>query len=268
MLAHMTGCTALFMGVPLAGLLAGLQWSSVSTGFQAAGLALPAAGLLWFGLVKLTKIGRHKPDEREIEVAQVANAFSLLVKEKKLHKRVDPAALHLMEAGAENWARIKQALASPFWSSEKLAGHWTTIREQTEQAADRAMEDLMVLGATCIGEEPQGRKEDIEDAVEDFFDLSFFDAIDNIKRAASSDWMSYAYHSPNAKAIYEPGRLIAVRLQELAQEVEDMQDEIIEEQSQDQPASAESIDVVLSELRAFKQAEVELVHEEQEHLST
>ena len=180
--------------------------------------------------------------------------------DKKLHRWLDPIAGQLLEAGTYHWKRVHDHLNLPFWQSDDLPNHWSALREKSIEAADNAMAELVVLCSGCVGEPTKSRDDDLKDVIEDFVDLDIQDALQGLGRIVSSDDQAYSFHSPEAQVIFEPGRAIAERLKELADQVEQASTRARSE-SVDIPAGAystESIDILLIEFRAVKQAEDEL----------
>ena len=90
-------------------------------------------------------------------------------------------------------------------------------------------------------------------------DLDIADALQGLKQMAKADWTAYAHQSPQSQAVSVHGRLIAERLQDLADDVEAKSSEVaVHSATTGGLQSLEALDGVLGELRTVKQAESEL----------
>lgn len=258
-IAHTAGCLTGLLGVPLAGLGIGMAFGLVP-GLIAAVVAIPVSLGAWFVLARRAGRPRSEEEARQIQRRQAVHHLRGLKNNRKLHKHVDPQILQVMEAAAYHWLRIHEVLDAREWRSKNLSGHWKSLREQALHAADQAMQDIAVYAQSCIGKPNRERKDDLEEIFEDFFDGDFSDALGGLKSVMTSDWRDYSHHSPNAQAVFEPSRQIAERLKMLADEVDQMNLRRTQEtvEINDQPEAVDSIDLILNELRATKQAEEEL----------
>lgn len=265
--AHTAGCLTGVLGVPLAGLWIGMAFGLVP-GLIASVVAIPVSLGVWYALSRRAAKPRSEQEAREIQRRYAVHHLRGLKQNRKLHKHVDSQILQVMEAGAYHWLRIHDVLDAREWRSKDLGGHWKSLREQALQAADQAMMDIAVYAQSCIGKPNRERKDDIEEIFEDFFEGDFSDAMGGLRTVMKTDWRDYSHHSPNARAVFDPCRQIAERLKMLADEVDQMNfrraQEVVE--VQDQPEAVDSIDLILSELRATKQAEAELGDDDEEHL--
>jgi hypothetical protein len=111
-----------------------------------------------------------------------------------------------------------------------------------------------------MGEPQADRGKAMKEAIEDLFDMDFAVAIGGIKDAATADWTRFAHKSPHAPRAFDAGRKIAEKLKRLADEVEAKASEAAVESGthMEVGTAADSIDVVLSEISAVKEAEDEL----------
>jgi hypothetical protein len=166
----------------------------------------------------------------------------------------------LLEAAAYHYARIAGAVSGEFWNRESLPAHWRSVRSQAMEAADQAMEELVMLAVPCMGEPQSDKGKAIKEAVEDLFDMDFLMAIGNLRDIAGADWTRYAHKSPSAPLAFTAGRPIAERLRKLADEVERKASDAVvaSGQSVEVGSASDSIDVVLSEIAAVRSAEEEL----------
>lgn len=191
---------------------------------------------------------------QEVEAVEAAREFHRLVLKKRLTSWVDPVALELLEAGAFHHRRVADIIER--WPST-AGGHWNELRDQARHAADDAMHELLRMFVKCIGKPQKQRKDAWGDVLEDFADLDFVDALEGLKRISDGDWRDYAYTSPVTQRLFEPGRQIAEKLKTLADEIE----RTLSERSADgfiATESSSSIDGVLGQISAVRQAEEEL----------
>lgn len=229
-----------------------------------AALAVSIAGVGWFN--RWMDQRKAPVDPLEVKGRAASKALLKLHQERKLRKWMDPVAQELLEAGAYHFGRLRTALEGPAWSARDLPTHWETVRAQARAAGESAMWELVLLCNTCVGKPQVERKDGLKSVIEDFVDLDIADALQGLKEIASGDWARYAHTSPAARQIFEPGRQIAERLRDLADEIEARAPELGGSAGEALPrGSVGSIDAVLGELRAVRQAEEEL-RQEQQHL--
>lgn len=213
-------------------------------------------------LTLLHRKKRLREDPREVrrrQVFGVVKELRSLENQRKLHKWMDPVALHLLEAGAYHWTRITKTLESPQWNPRDLPQYWVQIKQQVYEAANEGMADLVLLTRSCLGPPQKDRQSDIKTIVESFVDLEIADALQGMKQMANADWTAYAHQSPQAQAVAQHGRLIAERLQDLADDVEAKSSEIaLSSSTMSGLQSLEALDGVLGELRSVREAESEV----------
>lgn len=223
-------------------------------------------GTLIFSSVLLSKAIRKRKENltpdfaRKQEVAQAVKQLADLQNERKLHKWVDPAILQLLEAACFHWTRVKATLDSPVWDRPDLGQHWQSIKQQSWQAANHAMEELILMSRACVGAPTKDKQAAVKDVMNDFRDLDVVDALQGLSKIATADWRDYAYQSPQTPVIFEPGRQIAERIKALADEIERTSTEMprrefVPTSTQD---AMESLDGILGEIRAVREAESEL----------
>jgi hypothetical protein len=227
----------------------------------AVGVPLLAVGVN--ALHRLVSTPRTEREMRRQQLYETALIYYAATGRKKLHQELDPVAGQLLDLCAQFHQRIQLALEGPFWSSASEGSQWRAVAQQCRHAADEAMEEALLLGAGCFGKPSKTRKEDLQDALQDFLDLDFVDALQNLKGVALADSSRYAHHSPNLPIVFEPMKQIAQRLQSLAVEVERLSQEAAREGvSRSGLTASASIDLVLNEIRTLEQAEAELDQEQ------
>lgn len=259
-ISNLIGVGIVALTAPIFGVVTGFATQSFGSGLIGALIAMPLSVFAWYLVDK--RIRRPKTDEeaKRMESWKWSAEFWKLEQQRKLYKQLDPTMSQLMEAAAYHYDRIKNATSGPFWASENLPGHWRSVREQALAAADQAMEELVILSSTCMGEPETDRSKAFKEVVEDFVELDWIEAIGSLKEIRDSDWTKYAHHSPNTKHAFEPARNIAERLKRLADEIESKSEEVVKESGVQIPveSAVSSIDVVLSEISSVSEAEEEL----------
>ncbi len=258
--SNMVGCGLIGLAAPLAALAFGVGFSSVGAGLVAATLAVPLSVFAWYLVDKKLRTPRSPEEARRMEAWKGASSLLTLEQQRKLHRQMDPSMSQLLEAGAYHYMRIDAALSANFWNSETVPAHWRSVRSQAIEAADQAMEELVMLALPCMGEPQSDKGKVFKEAVEDLFEMDFLMAIGNLKQIAGSDWTKYAHKSANAPLAFTAARPIAERLKKLADQVEAKAGEAAVSTGTyaDAITATDSIDVVLSEIAAVKQAEEEL----------
>lgn len=272
------GCAAVGIGAPLGGIAIGLATSLLTGNF---GLGM-VGGLFGFigtialgGVLIAKKVkASQKPVSEEDRLLREAmgsrSALLDLDKNKKLTKWLDPVAAQLLEAGAYHWSRVRTTLDASAWTHGDVPGHWKALREKALTGADVAMAELLILASGCVGEPMKNRKDEWNSIVEDFVSLDIEDALRGLSKATSNHPNQYRYTSPNTRDIFDPGKRIAERLKDLADEVQNATPRVLAETSNTVAIpgattgyATESLDVLLGEIKAVRQAEKEL-HEEQQ----
>ncbi len=251
------GCLTALAATPFWGFLAVsfLSWPGL---LLALPLGLATGGLAGAWVKKRTKKVDAAIAARSRSWKEAITAFQDLKNRKKLHSWVDPILLQILEAAAYHYARVATTLDGPIWLSS--TGGRAQIRTQAKQAADEAMLDLIVLVQPSIGKPIKEKKDEIEGIFEDLFEFDIAEALSGLQRMASSDWRDYAHQSPHAQAAFPSCRGIAERLKSLADELEQMPPPSDHFDSANLPPtqSAASLDYLLGELKAVKEAEQEL----------
>ncbi len=212
-----------------------------------------------------------KPKNRDEEIIIMAieriNSLEKLVDENKFQRWMDPVAGQLLEAGAFHYSRINQSLNAPAWKTADLPDHWKTLRARTQLSSERAMSELIILLGGCVGEPTRSKEDDIKDLFCNFAGLNIVDALHGLGQVISTSSDDYVFHSSEAQIAFEPGRQIAERLKTLADEVEEAS-RVAHAETIDVSvlgSSIESMDQLLGDFRAVRNAEAELDRETEIH---
>jgi hypothetical protein len=209
-------------------------------------LVLPLLSTLASLWIKQLSQPKTEAEERRKEAHEAILFMKGALSQGKLHRRLDRAVGLLLEECARHWLRVQQSLSGSFWEDKDLPSHWKLVREQSLQAADRAMDDIIVMLKPVLQSRSQASKtqEMFGDMLESFFDVDTGGPIEPIPAA------------------FLPARDIAQKLKQLADEVEETAQRAVRDETfRDQFSSSTQIDQVLGELRAIKEAETEL-HQE------
>lgn len=223
-------------------------------------IAFPLSLIAWYLIDRKIKSPKSPAEARRFQAWRIAGTFHTLENQRRLHKKLDPTISQLLEAAAFHYQRIQTSLGGGYWHSEHLPAHWVTVRTQASEAAEQAMEELLLLAEPCVGEPETNKGKAMKEVVEDFFELDIGEAIGGLREIANSDWTRYSHSSPYAPMAFDTGRKIAERLRKLADEVENKGKEVaIESGAQVAIQTAtDSIDIVLSEIASVREAEGEL----------
>ena len=189
---------------------------------------------------------RNEEEERRQEAHEAILFMNTALTKGKLHRRIDKAVGLLLEECARQWLRVHDAVSGTFWEDKNLPMHWKHVRDQSKSAANRAMDDLIVMLKPVLEARQQqtSTQEFIGDVLETFLNVPSEGPLEPIPAA------------------FLPARDIAQKLMQLADEVEETAQRAAHDPSfREHYSSATQIDHVLSELRAIKQAESEL-HQE------
>ncbi|MCW5940281.1 MAG: hypothetical protein KF884_11245 [Fimbriimonadaceae bacterium] len=229
-----------------------------------AGLFAAGAALALAWMADNQYAARTPPDRaRRQAVYKIGGQFRSLETQRKLHKWMDPMILQLLEAASYHWTRLQTVLNGPAWSARDLPDHWKGIRQSAMAAADDGMRELVLMAQPCVGPPQRDRSEDLKGVVESFVDLEIADALQGLKSMSQANWAAYSHQSPRASEVFNPMRVVAEKIKDLADEIDDLSLELAHQSDDRALAPAgRSIDVVLSELRAIKQAEIELEQEQ------
>lgn len=141
---------------------------------------------------------------------------------RRLAKCLDPVAGQVMEAAASCWMQIRAILNGTLWSADRLTDHQAQIRAEALEAADAAMDEIVVLCANCLGEPKKTRADEAKNLVSDLQDLRLGDAMERLGRIATSDDPAFTHQSPNLAAVFPTIRTLAEKLHQLSNEVNRM----------------------------------------------
>ena len=259
-IVNMIGCGLMALITPVVATIAWLASRDIGIAVLSAALAWPASVVAWYVIDKRLRRPKSPEEAMRMESWKASQALLQLEQQRRFHKWMDPSMSQLLEAAAYHYARIQGAAAGSFWSSASLPAHWRSVRSQSLEAAEQAMEQLVTLATPCMGEPQTDRGKAFKEAVGDLVDLDIGMAIDSLREVATADWTRYAHRSPHLKEAFEPGRAIAERMKRLADEIEQRAEDAVKESGAALPADAavNSLDVVLSEISAVEKAEDEL----------
>lgn len=205
-----------------------------------------AAWLFMLGFWLHGRRQRAKVPESEFtrEARGIASHLYSAAHKNRLHRTIEPSVADLLEESARNWNRLNGCLCSAYWTSKDLPAHWQSIRDSSRVAADRAMDELLVLLKGSLVGVPvrkSGLEEFVEDVVETYVKGS---------RKREVDLLPIGF---------EQARHIAERLKLLAAEIERCSTAILrEEPVANQFNSTDAIDLALSDIRSVRAAEDEL----------
>ncbi|MGV3614596.1 MAG: hypothetical protein ACO1SV_04590 [Fimbriimonas sp.] len=207
-------------------------------------LAVPAA-FLTFGMgVLYSRTNRPAPsprDRRREEAREVGDIMRRCLDLRRLHRDLDEGSLTLLEECSRHWARIYGVFGSGFWSDEHLPTAYAAAREQALNAADEAMEDVLILYRPCLPAEVKGRM-----------------AIDYVEEALEQYVFKGQTGVGPSPAAFGPARQIAEKLRDLANEAERIASDLHRERVTAPTGVSGSLEASLGELRAIRQAEDEL----------
>lgn len=262
------GCFALASLVPLSAIGGGVLGTEVFRNPLAAlVLAFGAAAGAFFVIAKFTEArvkALRKPRTAEeamlLKAKEAGVAFAEVDKKGKLHRWLDPVAGQLLEAGAYHWKRVHDRLELTAWTHGDLPEHWKGLRDRARSASDQAMAELFTLCSGCIGEPGKTPEDELKGVFEDFAGLEIQDALQGLTKVLSRKASDYTFTSPETPLVFEPARQLAERLKSLADEVEAASAQAKAEAvgNQFEVPATESIDALLTEFRAVRQAEEEL----------
>lgn len=193
-----------------------------------------------------TDLERHQVQLHSL-LKEIAN-----MGKRRIEKEIDPVAGQILEACAMQRQRVITALNSAAWTTRASTEPWRSVREQSMQAAESAMEEAIVLSSPFIG--PGRGKEEGEWAkvVSDFAEKGVGAAIRQVDRILSP---RPALSDQNVPAPLRPALAVATKLQALADEVEMGADAAT---AATVSVAGSSLDQALQNLRAIQQAEQEL----------
>ncbi|MCE9558467.1 MAG: hypothetical protein K8R88_05910 [Armatimonadetes bacterium] len=222
--------------------------------------------------VSLTVFGvlstsRQEAPEKAVLRSALRN-FTEADQQRKLHRRLDGTAAQLLEASAYRWIHIRDVLALEPWTSAQKILHYQTLRTEILAAADAAMDQLVVILASCIGTPQESKQRDFQRVLEDFAEFDLGDAFKGLREIFQGDTAKYTFRSANISAVFEPARSLAEKLSQLSAEVDSLTGALVTSQSTigiGGSTTLSGIDSVIQTMRATKQAEVDVVQNELRH---
>jgi hypothetical protein len=194
-------------------------------------------------IVKLTSQNRPLEDRvrLEIEAKEVVARMLASMSRKRLHRDLSPEVATVLEEGAEHWARARTALTSPYWSRGDLSPHMQAVRDQSLDAIERGMQELLVLFSTTVPNEPGNWN--LGEVVDEVFGKDMFAR--NTHRRISP------FHDNAVQVVRS--------LSELADEATRVSMQLVNDPTfgqQSKPGA--SLEATLAELRSIREAEEEL----------
>ncbi|MFI5385180.1 MAG: hypothetical protein ACHQ50_03575 [Fimbriimonadales bacterium] len=188
---------------------------------------------------------RNPDEQRQMRVFENAKFLSRAYYAHQIH----PFAGRLLEGCAYHRARVLAAVDKPGWEMSHLRG----VREQAIKAANDAMDDAMQICVSFAGP-GHSRGAAWKDLAQDFAEGQIGDALARLQTMLEADKAGEIVDRrklpPELWPVYE----IAIKLQRLASEMEASTRQVAG------PAETQtnSLDQVLSDLAAIRQAEKEL----------
>jgi hypothetical protein len=178
---------------------------------------------------------------------------------KRLRKSLHPAACQVLEASAFHRARVKEVLNSPAWTQlVDSGGQWKQVRQQSMDAADLAMLEALTAARGYLGKD-SNRDRDWEDIFRGFASGRIEDAFESLGELLGwdrdEDFSRWEVLPEPLRPVYD----VALKLRTLATELEARAKASIVPTS-----NSESIDLVLENLAALRNAEHELAQSQDE----
>jgi len=206
-------------------------------------------GGLGSAVASLRSFNRAKAsvDRLDLEAAEANELLAEALRRGKLHRITGEATTALLEECATQWSRVRQALESPFWTSPNLPPHYKNVRDQAARAADRAMDEAVVL---LHHELEFPYRSGIADRT------SLSDLVEGIFGVQLPDMNARTSALPLS---YQSVRQLADKLLDLAETVESLTVEVARDPSVQSEFKADTaLDMALSDMKSIHQAEVEL----------
>lgn len=243
--------------------------TNLGIGFVA---ALAAGSFGFIGGLALTnrivvgKVAKMDDEARLLMQAGAARkALRTLDGERKLVKWLDPVAGQMLDAGGYHWARVTAVLSGPFWNRSDLGGHWSSLKIRSHRAAELAMAELTMLAGSCVGEPKRSRDSDWKAVMEDVESLDFREIMIGVARMAGTDPKEYRFQSPRSAEVFQTCYDLVERLRKLADMLDrEAQEAMITGAIPSGSYASESIDSILGDLRALRQAEEELQNDQRQ----
>jgi hypothetical protein len=193
---------------------------------------------------------RNAEEERQMHLFETAKFMS------KAHfaNQMNPFAARLLEGCAYHRARVLAAVGQPGWEQS----HLRSVREQATTAANEAMDSALMICANFAGP-GHSRGAAWKDLAQDFAEGQIGDALKRLSAMLEADKPGEIVDRKKLPPDLWPAYEIAVKLQKLASEMESSARQV----ASPIDAQTSSLDQVLSDLSAIRQAERELEGEQQ-----
>ena len=188
------------------------------------------------------KVGpRHPPPTPlELEAKQVNSLLSVHMRERRIHKAAPMGVVALLEETSRQYMRIQSTLSSSFWRDPALAPAYANLRDKARVAADRVMDEMVVILRPHIMEYTRPKH--------------WRDVVDEVAE-------NMGFKTPDTGYVFpedlEPVRHLAEGLHSLANEVEQASIRGAAE-SPGIPTANSALRSCLSDLRSLNEAESEL----------
>lgn len=197
---------------------------------------------------------RNQDEQRQMRAFEDAKFLSRAHYAHQIH----PFAGRLLEGCAYHRARVLTAVDQPGWEMSHLRG----VREQAIRAANDAMDDAMRICSHFAGP-GHSRSAAWKDLAQDFAEGQIGDALARLQTMLEADKPGEIVDRrklpPELWPVYE----IAIKLQRLASEMETAARKTVEPMER----QSNSLDQVLSDLAAIRQAEKELDADQPQRLN-
>jgi hypothetical protein len=186
-------------------------------------------------------------EEEQQQLARFENAKEL---NKALYNRhINPFASRLLEGCAYHRSRVLAAVERPGWEHS----HLRSMREQAITAANDAMDDAIAICSSFTGP-GHSQSGAWKDLAQDVVEGQLGDALKRLSAMLEADRPGEIVDRKKLPTELWPVYDIAVKLQKLASEVETSAQKL----ASPSDLKSNSLDQVLSDLAAIKQAETEL----------
>lgn len=176
------------------------------------------------------------------EASVVAEQMSEALERGRLHRDLGQPAIAVLEECSRSWISVHSTLDAAFWRSQGLPNHYKSVRTQTLAAADRAMDEAILVFRNLLPDNP--RNPDVKGMVGEVIQEAIFGSVKQSK------------HLPIG---FEQVRLIAEKLQDLDQAVASVGKQAQEEFGPLMDVGAAgALDLAIGELKTIQVAETEL----------
>jgi hypothetical protein len=149
------GMVALFAAA-LGAALATVAGADTLPVIMASGVASLAS--YYWGAKNGDKLATQKPTSEEIQLQEqsleVVHRLRSLMEKRRLHRDLTGDVSAVLEEASYQWSRARAALLSPYWNKADLSQHMQVVRDNSLKAAERSMQELLILFATSIPEQP------------------------------------------------------------------------------------------------------------------